>query len=345
MDASTLINKLDTVIGKIAKSKKFHSVRILEEVKRELILNGVPEGHSGVPAAPSERFVPPAVSEVLKDGEAPYIAQNGEVDDLICYIMAGENVLLTGPTGCGKTHLLEHVSRKLGKTLGTIQGQDGCTAADIIGFRELENGNTVFHHGVLPVTMTTEGGILYWDEPNFTPAGIQTVCWSAMDHRRQIVIPENKGEVIKAKKGFTVIGSMNEGKGYRGTQVLNAAFRARWGGIINLDYLPEARERKLLVDRTGIDPDTADKLTKAAKQLRASLQRGDITTPISTRTLLSACNAVRHGAPILRAIELSVHNQVSAAINTTEYKAVADVLEAYFPRKAAKGKSKDEVPF
>jgi MoxR-like ATPase len=221
----------------------------------------------------------------------------------------------------------------MGKTLGTIQGQDGCRAEDIIGFRELEGGDTKFHYGVLPVTMQQDNGLLYWDEPNFTPAGVQTVCWAAMDFRREVVLPENKGEVIKAKAGFTVVGAMNEGKSYRGTQVLNAAFRARWGAIIDLDYLPQEREEKLLADRTGVDKNIAHKLAVAAKQLRASMQRGDISTPISTRALLSACNAIQHGVPAARAIELSIINQVDGT-KVAERKAVSDVMEAHFGKAA-----------
>jgi MoxR-like ATPase len=272
----------------------------------------------------------PKSGEEKQNGLEPYVAQNGEIDDLMYYISAGENVLLTGPTGCGKTHLVSHVANTLGKTLGTIQGQDGMRAEDIIGYRDIESGDTKYTYGILPRTMQDDNGLIYWDEPNATPSGIQFVCFSAMDYRRQIVLPESKGgEVIKAKKGFTFVAAMNEGKGYRGTSILNDAMRARFGAIIDLDYLPEDRERQLLVNRTGVDKNIAAKLCSAARQLRASLERGDISTPISTRSLIATCNGIMHGAPLQRAIALSITNQVSG-VKAMERKAVADVMEAHF---------------
>jgi MoxR-like ATPase len=125
---------------------------------------------------------------------------------------------------------------------------------------------------------------------------------------------------------------MNEGRIYR-TAMLPANFRNRWV-IIDLGYLPEKREAKLLVQRTGIDADIAAKLCAAAKQLRASCERGTdgIKTPISTRNLIACCAAVTHGLSLNDAVESSIVTQVEGT-STAERKAVADVLEAHLGLK------------
>jgi MoxR-like ATPase len=329
-DITSIIGKIDSVIVRIAKSKKKVSVRILEEVKRDLQNAPQSSGEAAIPASAAPRVS--VVRQDKHDGANPYVAQNGEVDDLIYYITAGENVLITGPTGCGKTHLVDHVTKMLGFTYESIQGEDGVRKSDIIGYPTLvdgENGSVSgYQYGILPRCMTTEKCIAYWDEPNLTPDGVRSVCFAAMDHRRQLTLPESKGgEVIKAWKGFTFIGACNEGREYKVSSG-SAAFRARWGAIINLDYLPEAREKKLLVDRTGVNPAIAAKLCAAARQLRSSLARKEITTPISTRALLSCCNAIQNGAPIERAIECSIINQVEGT-KLPERKSVSDVIAAY----------------
>ena len=262
-----------------------------------------------------------------------YVEQNGEVKKMISHISAGHNILLTGPTGCGKTELVAHVAALLGKTYETVQGEDGCRKEDIIGYRH-DVGEDSYTYGILPRLMQTDNAFMYWDEPNMTPDGVKSVCFAAMDGRRQITLPDSKGgELIKAVKGFVIIGAMNEGRIYRSAMV-PANFRNRWGAIIDLGYLPEARERKLLVDRTGIDKDIAAKLCAAAKQLRAAVERGTdgIKTPISTRNLLACCNAVVHGLPLSDAVESSIVNQVEGT-STAERKAVADVVEAHLGLK------------
>jgi nitric oxide reductase NorQ protein len=324
-DLQSINTKLDEVIVRITKSKKFSSVRILEEVKRDL--QSLDSG-SVQTAEPVVRQTTVVLPKSHNGGE-PYVAQNGEVDQLISYLNRGKNVLLTGDTGCGKTHLVEHVSAMMGKTLGTIQGNDGCRVEDIIGYRDLRAGDTTYTYGVLPKTMQTEGGLIYWDEPNATPDGIRFVCFSAMDHRRQITLPQNGGEIIKAKAGFTFVGAMNEGMGYRGTSVLNDAMRDRFDAIIPLAYLPEPREAKLLVARTGVDANIAAKLASAARKLREAMARGDIKTPISTRSLLATCDGIMGGISIGTAIELSIINKVSG-VRMPERKTISDVMEAHF---------------
>jgi MoxR-like ATPase len=331
---------LDDVITRITKSKRVTSVRILNEVRGELLANGIPTGSYNAPQSSVEvletRPNIPAVSVPpmpKQNGSEPYVPQNGEVEKMIAHIAAGHNILLTGPTGCGKTHLVAHVAALLGKTYETVQGEDGCRKEDIIGYRH-NLGEDAYTYGILPRMMQTDDGFLYWDEPNMTPDGVRSICFAAMDHRRQITLPDSKGgEVIKAKKGFVIIGSMNEGRIYRSSMV-PANFRNRWGCIIDLGYLPEAREKKLLVERTGIDKDIAAKLCAAAKQIRASVERGTdgIKTPISTRNLLACCHAVMHGLPIADAVETSIVNQVDGC-STAERKAVADVLEAHLGLK------------
>jgi MoxR-like ATPase len=125
---------------------------------------------------------------------------------------------------------------------------------------------------------------------------------------------------------------MNEGRAYRGTSRFSPALKTRFGATIDLGYLPEDRERKMLVQRTGINPEIAAKLCSAARQLRASEARGDIQTPISTRSLIACCDGIMHGAPIKMAITLSIVNQVEGT-NPTERKAVADVMEVHFGKE------------
>jgi len=243
-------------------------------------------------------------------------------------------VLICGDTGCGKTHLVQHVLAALLKlTFNTLVGEEGNRDEDIVGYADLkeENGASVrtFVEGILPVSMTTPDCVMYWDELSRSPAGIQSICFDAMDDRRQITLTQDNRRVIKAWDGFVVIASQNEGIIYRGASQIDAATRSRFGAIIDLGYLPEAKEKKLLVDRTGIDAQTAGKMAMAARQLRATAERGEISTPISTRNLIDACDGVRMGVDLHAAITVSIVNQAPAT-DSAQRKTIADVFEAHF---------------
>jgi nitric oxide reductase NorQ protein len=175
--------------------------------------------------------------------------------------------------------------------------------------------------------------VLYWDEPNATPDGIRFWLFSLMDGRREITLPDNNGEVIRAGANFTVIGAMNEGKGYTGTSRLNDAQRERFA-VIDLGYLPAARERKLLVQRTGCSEDIADKLVSLGKQLRASFERSEVHTPFGTRTLLKAAKLIVQGVKPIDATKVAFVNAIPAT-NAPERKAVATATAAFFGKNVA----------
>lgn len=280
------------------------------------------------------------------DGSADYVPSDGEVEDLERSIRIGDNVLLCGATGCGKTTLVEHVVKKMGKTLVTIQGGAGATFERIVAkdCLEAKDGVTITvrpsvgnpqTHSVLPLAMLTDDCVLYTDELNMTPHDVQAYLFSAMDFRRSITFDD--GSVLKAKKGFVVISSMNEG--YAGTAALNNALRGRSTTIMELNYLPWAREAKLLVARTGIDKQLATTIAKAAAKLRhnKATQAGSGAARITTDIGVSATQAcARHivaGASVWKALTLTIINQVPST-KVAERQAFRDVLSAFFGQES-----------
>ncbi|HFB98027.1 MAG TPA: AAA family ATPase, partial [Bryobacterales bacterium] len=72
-------------------------------------------------------------------------------------------LLLKGPTGCGKTRFVAHVTARLGLPLYTVACHDDLTAADLTGRYLLKGGETVWTDG--PLTRAVRnGGVCYLDE-------------------------------------------------------------------------------------------------------------------------------------------------------------------------------------
>mgnify|MGYP001485065025 CR=1 FL=1 len=73
-------------------------------------------------------------------------------------------VMLTGPTGCGKTRLIEHMGEVLGRHVITISCHDDLTSADLVGRFMVTGGDVIWSDG--PLTRAVkEGAIDYIAKP------------------------------------------------------------------------------------------------------------------------------------------------------------------------------------
>ena len=92
-----------------------------------------------------------------------YISVGDEVEVFAAAWECGLSVMLKGPTGCGKTRLVEHMANRLGVPLFTVSCHEDMTASDLLGRFVLRESNTEWVDG--PLTRAVrEGGICYLDE-------------------------------------------------------------------------------------------------------------------------------------------------------------------------------------
>jgi hypothetical protein len=85
---------------------------------------------------------------------------------------------------------------------------------------------------------------------------------------------------------------MNEGAGYTGTSALDRAIRDRFPRAVELTYLAESDEVKLLVNRTGVTKDIASRLVQMANKIRQDSTglSATLTESLSTRQLIAAAH-------------------------------------------------------
>lgn len=344
-DRTTAMNSLASLAyWHLAENPSDRVAIIIDGERIPLSVPGAPALNGHVQAAPTGDGQPTIQvlegghthSLYVPNGEVPtYIPQKDELDILRAVIAGGLNGLLTGPTGCGKTHAVTEVCRVLGKPLVTIQGNDGAAYEHLVGYRTIEDGKVSWVDGLIPQAMRA-GAILYVDEPNALPDGIRFTLFSAMDHRRAITLPENAGEVVIAAEGFTVLASMNEGTGYTGTSLLSHAFRDRFDVVVDFDYLDQRHEAQLLAARTGIEASHAKRMVAVAGGLRTALKDKEVRTPVSTRTLLAWANLMQRGFDGQKAGTLTLVAMVPGSL-ADERRIFADLVEAHFAGAAKVG--------
>lgn len=201
-------------------------------------------------------------------------------------------VLLAGPTGAGKTFLVEAFAASLGVPLFTIGGSAGVTEADLYGryvpVIDPATGDERLEWADGPVTLAARwGGILYVDESNTIPPEITSALHSATDARRRIEVrghavpyeaPDGttryQQEVIDLHPDCWVVTAGNEG--YNGTQDWNQAFKNRFE-IVQIDYSAYV-ESHLIASPALID---------FAETLREQCRIGRLYTPVSTVRLIA----------------------------------------------------------
>ncbi len=210
-------------------------------------------------------------------------------------------LLLKGPTGCGKSRLVEHMAAKLGRPLVTVSCHDETSAVDLLGRWLVRGEETVWQDG--PVSRAVrEGAILYLDEVAEARPDVIVVLHPLTDHRRRLFV-ERHDETIEAAPGFGLVVSFNPGY-QRGLKELKPSTRQRFVAL-HFDYPAPAVEVEVIEGETACDPGVAKRLVALVGKLRAVRELGLAEVP-STRLLIDAARLIASGLPPRLACQVAV---------------------------------------
>lgn len=200
-------------------------------------------------------------------------------------------VMLTGPTGCGKTRLVEHMGQVLDREVITISCHDDLTSADLVGRFMVIGGDVLWHDGPLTKAVK-QGAICYMDEVVEARHDSLAVLHSLTDHRRTLYL-DRAGEVVVAPPTFMLVCSYNPA--YRSSlKELKPSFRQRFVTIA-MHFLPDEQETDVLVKEANIARPIAARLVQCATSIRNADAVFHFEPP-STRTLVTAAKMIAAGA-------------------------------------------------
>jgi nitric oxide reductase NorQ protein len=250
--------------------------------------------------------------------EEPYYQPIGdEIDIFEAAYRERIPVLLKGPTGCGKTRFVEHMSWRLGVSLTTIKPEDkaaregafrhdglplvtvAChedlTASDLVG------DSTRWIDG--PLTRAVRAGaICYLDEVVEARKDTTVLIHPLTDHRRILPI-EKRGEVLEADPRFMLVISYNPG--YQSAlKDLKHSTRQRFISM-EFGYPPRDVEAEIVAHESGVDAEAALDLAKLGEKVRNLAEHG-LQEGVSTRLLIYAGKLMRQGIPARQACQSAV---------------------------------------
>ena len=259
----------------------------------------------------------------------PYIFPPDQVRDVAIGVSHQMNIMLTGPTGCGKTSLPTAIAAVLGRPVirfncdgetrvSNIRGQNRPAAADGVLTLQFEPGG--FAEAI-------EAG--YWvilDELDAALPSVRFVLQPVLEEdNRTMFIPEIKKTILMGEHarifatGNTIGYRAITRSQYAGTTMMNAAFLDRFGMVIAVDYPDKEQEKKRIlanVDFNKLQSDEADDIAEGIART-AELVRTDekFTSDFSTRRCVQWARLVNsygiEGVP--RAFRLAVTNKLESA--------------------------------
>jgi nitric oxide reductase NorQ protein len=241
------------------------------------------------------------VEEYRLTKEPYYLPLGNEVELFEAAYNSRLPVMLKGPTGCGKTRFVEHMSWRLKRTLVTVACHEDLTASDLVGKYTLRNDETVWQDGPL-TTAVKAGGIAYLDEIVEARKDTTVVIHPLTDDRRILPL-EKKGEIIQAPEDFMLVISYNPG--YQSVlKDLKHSTKQRFVAI-EFDYPPADLEETILQEESGLDADGAAKLVKIAEKVR-NLRTHGLEEGVSTRLLVYAGQLIHAGVDPIAACESTI---------------------------------------
>jgi nitric oxide reductase NorQ protein len=199
-------------------------------------------------------------------------------------------VLLTGPTGCGKTRFVEAMAWRLGRPLVTVACHEDLTAGDLTGRWLLDAEGTRWQDGPLALAARF-GAICYLDELAEARSDALVVVHPLADSRRALPL-ERRGELLQAHPDFLLVASCNPPEA--GLQrSLKAATRQRFCALA-FGYPDPTVETEIVAREAGIEPTLAARLVALAVRTRR-LQDEGLDDGASTRLLVHAARLIAAG--------------------------------------------------
>ena len=217
-------------------------------------------------------------------------------------LLAGENLLLTGPKATGKNVLAENLALLFGRPEWNVSFHINMDASYLIGTDTFVGGEVRFRPGPVHVC-ALQGGFCILDEINMARNEAMAVLHSLLDHRRMLDVPGY--ERIRLHPATRFIATMNEG--YAGTRELNEALLSRFV-VLRLPLLSENRLLRLLSHVfPHLRPQVAVMFAGVFRDLQEKSEHREITgKAVDLRGLLDAIRLMEFGIDPRSALAMGI---------------------------------------
>ena len=231
---------------------------------------------------------------------------------LIRSAVRGKNIMMTGPTGCGKTLAAQSLVRSLKRpdfyfNLGATQDP----RATLIGNTHFnKESGTFFSESAFVKAIKTPNAIILLDEISRSHPEAWNILMTVLDSgQRYLRLDEAEGSpIVKVANGVTFIATANIGNEYTSTRIMDRAIMDRFVQI-EMDLLDKQSEYELLKFKfPNADDYSLSALAEIADTTRQLIKTdmSKISTIVSTRVNVEAAGLIYDGFSLMEAAEIAI---------------------------------------
>lgn len=244
--------------------------------------------------------------DVEKDG---YYVDGKIWSVLMMNVLNKTNTLLFGPSGTGKTEIINEIARRLKLPIHIIDcGGVSDPQSQLLGTHRLavdpQTGQTVSRFEYAPLcSYIQQPGIVVFDEINRCDA--TNLLLPLLDFRRSLAVSQAEESGLRdipVHPDCVFFATANIGAEYTGTRPIDPALHGRFIPV-RMDYMPNEEEAKMLIKRFGISSTDADMICAIASDIRNLYKKGELSTTVTTRHTINAARYIANGMPRLDAIQ------------------------------------------
>ena len=300
----------------------------------------------GIPVSSNEDF-PVAVFHdyvwderiafLIPQVDESYVLDKELAKDVLMAWEMNDKVLAYGPTGAGKSSLIEQLCARTHRPFLRINCTGDMDSSMIFGQLTANSGSTVWEDGAVTEAVKY-GAVFAWDEWDVTPPEISMGLQWLLEDGGQLFLKEKPGATrekqVTPHEHFRLVAIGNtQGQGddtgaHAGTNVQNSATLDRFGTTVYVDYLSNDVEEKMLLNRWShvLDGKQAKELVKLANLIRLGYKSDQLNLTISPRTLLSICKKLAMGTTLIKAFNTTYLNK----LNDTQRKVASELFHKIY---------------
>lgn len=238
-------------------------------------------------------------------------------------------VMLTGPSGFGKTTAAKKLAEKLGYKFVKVDCSTLVEPTDIVHTAAFRGGETVFDKTEFIRAIEDGKAVILLDELNRAYPNVLNTLLPVLDDTRSLTVGT---ETYKVANNVIFVATANIGQQYVGTFQSDSALLNRFSNTARVGELSGEQEAEIVYHHTNLKMEQAAAVVGILRELRKTLT--NTVLDFSPRTAEAIGLAMNAGLEMHNAVRVVLH----AVSLPEEWKVVVDTLNSHGYKYGKTGK-------